>query len=96
MFSFIRNRLSLRLSLVLFLVIPLIGICGIGGFYSLKLLEERVETRMQKDIELIARAIRGPLEYALEQEREGSLSQALDSVFRFERVYGAYVFDTEG
>ncbi|MFP4070511.1 MAG: sensor histidine kinase [Desulfovibrionales bacterium] len=91
-----REGLSLRLSLLLFLVIPLIGICGAGGFYSLKLLEAQIEERMQDDIELIARAIRGPLEHALEQGREGSLSQALDSVFRFERVYGAYVYGTEG
>lgn len=96
MFKLFREGLSLRFSLMLFLVIPLIGICGAGGVYSLKLLEAQIEERMQDDIELIARAISGPLGYALEQGREGSLSQALDSVFRFERVYGAYLYDTKG
>ena len=92
----LRAGLSLRVSLLLFLLFPLIVVLAAAGYYSLQRLENQVEMRMQEDIELIARAIRGPLEYALEQGREGSLAQTLASAFRFERVYGAYVFDKEG
>ncbi len=88
--------MSLRVSMLLFLVIPLIGALAIAGYFSLHRLEKQVEQRMQEDIELIARAIRGPLEYALEHGREGSVSQALSSAFRIGRVYGAYVYDDEG
>jgi signal transduction histidine kinase len=91
-----RRGLSLRLSLLLFLVIPLIGVLAVAGYYSLQRLEAQVEKRMQEDIELIARTLRGPLEYALEHGREGSLSQAVSSAFRFDRVYGAYVYDSDG
>lgn len=95
-FRSITQSLSMQVSLLLFLVCPLIGVFAGGGFYSLKYMEREVEKRMQKDIELIARAIRGPLEYALEHGRSGSLGQTVTSVFRFGEVYGAYVYDKEG
>jgi two-component system, NtrC family, sensor kinase len=88
--------LSLRLSLLLFLVIPLLAVLAVAGYFSLQHLEVQVEKRMQEDIELIARAIRGPLEHALEHGREGSLEQTLSSAFRIGRVYGAYVYNEQG
>lgn len=87
---------SLRLSLFLFVVVPLIVVLGGLGASSLHHLEHRLEIRMQEEIELIARAIRAPLERALERKRAGSLSQTLSSVFEFGRVYGAYVYDEDG
>ena len=95
-FGPMKRGLSLRISLLLFLVFPLIGVLAAAGYYSLHRLEYQIEMRMQEDIELIARAIRGPLEYALEHGQEESLAQALASAFRFGRVYGAYVYDEEG
>jgi len=92
----LQSNLSLRASLLMFLVLPLILILFIAGYYSLQRLEMEIEQRMQEDLELIARAIRGPLEYSLEQNREGSVQQALDSLFRLKRVYGAYVYDRDG
>ena len=92
----LRNSLSLRASLLLFLVLPLIFILFAAGYVSLQRLELETERRMQEDLELIARAIRGPLEYSLEQNREGSVQQALDSLFRLKRVYGAYLYDQQG
>lgn len=91
-----QNNLSLRASLLIFLVLPLTLILFGAGYYSLQRLESEIERRMQEDLELIARAIRGPLEYSLEQNREGSVQQALDSLFRLKRVYGAYVYDRDG
>ncbi|MFO7832446.1 MAG: ATP-binding protein [Desulfuromonadaceae bacterium] len=88
--------LSLRISLLIFVFLPLIAILTGAGLYSLRHLELRIEERMQEDLELIARAIRGPLQNSLEQEREGSVQQALDSLFSLKRVYGAYVYDRDG
>ncbi|MFO7832464.1 MAG: hypothetical protein R6V18_10845, partial [Desulfuromonadaceae bacterium] len=92
----IPDGLSLRISLLIFVFLPLIAILSGAGLYSLRYLELHIEERMQEDLELIARAIRGPLEYSLEQEREGSVQQTLDSLFSLKRVYGAYVYDRDG
>lgn len=83
------NDLSLRASLLIFLLLPLTLILFGAGYYSLPRLELEIERRLQEDLELIARALRGPLEYSLEQNREGSVQQALDSLFRLKRAYGA-------
>jgi|GEM_PF-48712 len=95
-YKLLPNGLSLRLSLVVFLFFPLIAVLSGAGYYSLYHLELYIEERMQEDLELIARAVRGPLEYSLEQERKGSIQQALDSLFSLKRVYGAYVYDRNG
>lgn len=92
----LRKGLSLRASLLVFLILPLIACLCFFGQYTLRHLEDESEKRMQEDIEIIARAIRGSLEYALERERQGTLSRTLSSVFGFERVYGAYVYDSLG
>ncbi|MFO7603794.1 MAG: HAMP domain-containing sensor histidine kinase [Gammaproteobacteria bacterium] len=88
--------LSLRLSLLLFLVLPLIAALSLIGYLSLQRLERDTELRMQEDIELIARTLRGPVEYSLELGRAGSVAQALATTFQFDRVYGAYVYDGQG
>ncbi len=87
---------TLRTALLLFVLIPFVLLMGAGGLYSLGQLEKQVETRMQEDIELIARAIRLPLSHALERERIDSIKQALASAFRINRVYGVYVYDEDG
>jgi len=87
---------TLRTALLLFVLIPFVLLMGVGGLYSLGQLEKQVESRMQEDIELIARAIRLPLSHALERGRIGSIEQALASAFRIDRVYGVYVYDENG
>lgn len=84
------------MSLLVFLLLPMLGIATAAGWYSLRSLERQIEARMREDIELIARAIRLPLSYAMERGREGSVAQALDSALRIGRVYGAYVYDADG
>lgn len=87
---------SLRTTLILFSVVPmLIVIVGLG-WYGLRTLEEQVELRLQEDIELIARALRNPLSEALDRERPDRLARTLESTFEFGRVYSAYVYDTSG
>ncbi|MFH7321539.1 ATP-binding protein [Desulfurivibrio sp. D14AmB] len=94
--TWFKRGFSLRLTLVLFLGLPLLLLLGAASFSGLRGLENRVELQMQKDVELIARAIRGPLEHALEFERQRSLDRTLSSAFRFSEVYGVYVYDREG
>ncbi|MFH7325822.1 sensor histidine kinase [Desulfurivibrio sp. C05AmB] len=94
--SLLARGYSLRLTLVFFLLVPLVLLLALVSWSSLRGLEKLVEHQMQKDIELIARAIRGPLEHALEFERQRSLDRTLSSAFRFSEVYGVYVYDHEG
>jgi signal transduction histidine kinase len=71
-------------------------VAAAAGLWSLHAFERQMEKRMQKDLELVARAIKQPLSHAIQREREGSIAQALDSAFSIGRVYGAYVYDAEG
>jgi two-component system, NtrC family, sensor kinase len=59
------NRCSLRLRLVLFVFVPLVGTIFVLGFSVLSHLEKEGERRMQKEVELIARVLQAPLTHAL-------------------------------
>lgn len=90
------QRYNLRTALLIFVLLPLLALSAAAGWYSLKVLENQSRERMQDEIELVARAIRQPVIYAMEQGREGALAQALDSTSHIGRVYGAYVYDASG
>ncbi len=87
---------SIAATLLLVLVLPLLVITALTAWYSITLLEQQSKERMQKDIELVARAIRLPLSHALERDYQRTVQQALDSAFSIDRVYGAYVYDRDG
>jgi len=87
---------SLLSSFLLILLFPLLSIFAGVGYFSLLQLEEQAEKRLQEDIHLISRAIQGSLEYALEHAQEDNVDKILASVFRFGRVYGAYIYDEGG
>lgn len=87
---------NLRMALLAYVLIPVIIAVSAAASWSLRILENQVDARMQEDIELIARAIRLPLSHALERDRRGSIQQALDSAFNIDVVYGAYVYDEDG
>jgi len=89
-------RYNLRTALLMFVLLPLLAFSAIAGWYSFRVLESQTQERMEEEIELVARAIRQPLIYAIEQDREGALVQALESTLRISRVYGAYVYDADG
>src|SRR6056297_451835 len=94
--SKILNRFSLRSVLILNVILPLIFAIAAATYIGLRAMENIIEHRLQEDVQLVARAIRLPVSYSLEKERFGSVSQALQSVFRIGRVYGAYIYDTKG
>ncbi|MCO6440278.1 MAG: HAMP domain-containing histidine kinase [Nitrococcus mobilis] len=88
--------MRLSTTLLVFVIAPLITLLALAAWLGLHRLEERVEAHKQEEIELIARAIRLPLSYALEFGQVGAIREALISAFEFDRVYGAHIFDQSG
>ncbi len=95
-FRLFPESMSFRVSLLIYVVVPLISALGLFGYLSLSSIEKQVEKQMKKDLELVARAVHLPLSYALEKERMGSIHMALKSAFAIGRVYSAYVYDKQG
>jgi signal transduction histidine kinase len=95
-FDLFPKLISIRVSLFIYVMVPLIIALCLFGYLSLSTIENQVEKQMQKDLELVARAVHLPLSYGLEKNRMGSIRQALNSVFAIGRVYSAYVYDKEG
>lgn len=93
----LRHRtLSLRTSLTLYVVLPLMAVLAVLGSVAVQSMEHRGTQRLQSDIELIARSIRLPVGDALAQGNRKAVQQALDSAFVINRVYGAYVYNRDG
>ena len=90
------RRLKLRAALLLYVMLPMGVVAGLGGWWSLRAFERQVEGRMQNDLAMVARALKQPLSHAVLREREGSIAQALESAFSMSHVYGAYLYDSEG
>ncbi len=95
-FNFFPMSVSFRATLLIYVVVPLIVALGVFGYLSLSSIEKQAEKQMQKDLELVARAVQLPLSYALEKGRMGSTRRTLESVFSIGRVYSVYVYDEEG
>lgn len=94
--SWVPRRLSLRLTLVLIVVLPLAGSMGVTVTAVLSAFERYTQNRMEEDVELVARSLETPISRALQRDREGAVLEALRSAFDFNRVYGAYLYDEEG
>lgn len=87
---------SLRLSLVLSIVVPLMIFSGAAIYAGLSAVEENFNDRLREDLELVSRAVSGPLSRAMSEGDELVMGESLESLFRIGRVYGASVFDSEG
>ncbi|MDY6798632.1 MAG: ATP-binding protein [Pseudomonadota bacterium] len=87
---------SLRLNLVLSMVLPLMLFSGVAIYAGLTAVEENFNDRLREDLELVSRAVSGPLSRAMSEGDELVLGESLKSLFRIGRVYGASVFDSEG
>ncbi|MEX2473620.1 ATP-binding protein [Marinobacter sp.] len=87
---------SLRLTLVLTLVIPLMLFSGVAIYVGVSAVGENLNDRLREDLELVARAVSGPLSRAMSEGDEIVMGESLESIFRIGRVYGASVFDEEG
>lgn len=87
---------NVRTALLAFVLLPFLAVAILVGWYSLVNLESKARAGMEKDIELIARAIRLPLSYALEHHDHNMLIRTLSSTREIGRVYGVYVYDRNG
>lgn len=89
-------RNGLAGALLLRVVVPLLSIMIGFGYLLLWTVERGSERRLQEEVELVARAVRLPISYSLERNRETTVQEALRSVLQIGRVYGAYVYDRDG
>ncbi len=87
---------SLRLTLLLSIVVPLIIASGVAIYLGLGAVERNLNQRLQEDLELVARAVSGPLSQAMSEGDDIVMGEFLESIFRIGRVYGASVFDARG
>lgn len=87
---------SLRLTLVLSIVVPLVVFSGVAIYVGLGAVEENLNDRLREDLELVARAVSGPLSQAMSDGDEIVMGESLKSIFRIGRVFGASVFDEDG
>lgn len=93
----LRSRLySLRVALLLYVVLPLVAVLAVAGWAGLRVMEGWVEDRMEKEVELVAQAIRIPLARSLERRRERTVARTLESAFDLSEVYALHMFDLEG
>ncbi len=87
---------SLRSHLILQIFLPLTLLATLVVWMTFNLVEGLLEHRLEKEIELVARAIRVPVQQALLDGDLARVNQSLDAVFEIGRVYGAYVYDAGG
>lgn len=87
---------SLRTVLALQVAAPLQGLLALILAVSLAVLGQFVENRMQRDLQLVARAVHFPVMQALARQDFERLESSLASVFGMTEVFGAYLFDSEG
>ena len=87
---------SLQLTLVLSIVVPLLLFSGIAIYIGLGSVEKALNERLREDLELIARAVSGPVSNALVEKDQLVLGESLKSIFQIGRISGASVFDEDG
>ena len=86
----------LRIHLLLFLFLPASLFLGLTGWAVFAGVGETLRSQLREEVELIARSLERPLVYSLERDRSGSVKDALETAFVFDRVYGAFLYDTSG
>jgi hypothetical protein len=87
---------ALSVRLAVFVVLPLAGLLLVGGGLIVSALEGAFEHRLQREVQMVARALRVPVGEALREGRDQRLQRNLDSALSIGRVYGAHVYDERG
>ncbi|GGX99934.1 hypothetical protein GCM10007160_29420 [Litchfieldella qijiaojingensis] len=88
--------MRLRNIIILTVLVPLFLILLVFSLVAIKSLEDNVRSKLQNEVQIITHAIGTSLSYALERDTPEALQESLHSAFSFHRIYGAYVFDTNG
>lgn len=87
---------SLRVVLALQVALPVLAALALVLVAAMSLFGHFVESRMQRDLQLVARAIHLPVTQALARGDIEQLESSLASAFGMTEVYGAYLFDADG
>lgn len=88
--------MRLRNLMILTVIVPLFVSLVVFSLVAIKSLEDNVRSKLQTEVEIITRALSTSLSYAVTPDSSTPLEEALQSAFSFHRIYGAYVFDTDG
>ena len=88
--------MRLRNLIILTVIVPLFVILVVFSLVAIKSLEDNVRSKLQTEVEIITRTLSSSLSYAVTPDSNTPLEEALQSAFSFHRIYGVYVFDTEG
>lgn len=87
---------SLRKQLIAYVLLPVAVLTALLIWMTFVSVESLLEGRLEKEIELVARSLRMPVEGALREGDPERLRDALGAVSEIGRVYGAAVYDAEG
>ncbi|WP_404471373.1 HAMP domain-containing histidine kinase [Vreelandella venusta] len=88
--------MRLRNLIILTVIVPLFVVLVVFSLVAIKSLEDNVRSKLQTEVDIITRALSSSLSYAVTRDSGTPLEEALQSAFAFHRIYGAYVFDTQG
>ncbi len=87
---------SLRNRLLTHTLIPLTVLAAVLMWTTFDAVEGLLERRLEKEIELVARSLRIPVQQAFAEGDFERMAESLGAVFEIDRVYGANVFDAAG
>ena len=87
---------SLRKQLIAYVLLPVGALVALIFWMTFVSVESLLENRLEKEIELVARSLRMPVEGALREGNPEQLRDALGAVSEIGRVYGAAVYDAGG
>ena len=87
---------SLRNRLLTHTLIPLTALAALLMWTTFDAVEGLLERRLEKEIELVARSLRIPVQQAFADGDLDRVAESLGAVFEIDRVYGANVFDAGG
>jgi two-component system, NtrC family, sensor kinase len=88
--------MSIPARLLAFVVLPVVIVLTLSGLLVLQSLGNHLERRLQREVEMVARALQMPVSHAMRRGDQGDVRRALDSTLHIGRVYGASVFDNDG
>ncbi|SER79444.1 HAMP domain-containing protein [Vreelandella subterranea] len=88
--------MRLRNLIILTVIVPLFVVLVVFSLVAIKSMEDNVRSKLQNEVDMITHALSTTLGYAVARESDASLEEALEAAFSFHRIYGAYVFDTNG
>lgn len=91
-----RRPLSLRLALLLRVIFPAIAVMTLLFFIAVSAIENLTEHQMRNEVQLIARAVKLPVQRGLASHDKGNIERALRSASDIGRIFGAYVYNAQG